>query len=496
MPVREVAFELECFEWADERLEVAGRWKGLSGRRLARPVLTVDTGAGRKRRLVALPGGQLAAGSESWRAAFSWPGDPADITSAELEIGGNVVVDLPLPDRRRRRRKRAAAEPSDEPLRAEVTALRGQVERLRSELAARERENMQLRAQVEEPGDAEDGERSESSDATVEIQRIADEREQELTAELDRLAAERDSARGQLSAELERLESERERLVSEQERIEGERARLATEVDDLREAFADAAAEAESTRESHSAELARLEDELRGERATIARLTAELADRHELPPPATRSARGVAAAPPTEALRLPDADEPAPEPEPASASADADGSSALVEAASLPGALDAPGPIRAGTRPATQPGESRVGAWLRARRGEDAGDAPAEAAAAGPSAAAFAAGLPAAPGSESREHEHPGGAALRALRDRMERLFVPNGHTAAEREETAPAEPAVPRPRRTATAARARAGATVAARRSPAELWALRALAAVLVAVLLIAMILILAHIA
>ena len=40
-PVREVAFELDCFEWADERLEVAGRWKGLAGRRLNRPVLTV-----------------------------------------------------------------------------------------------------------------------------------------------------------------------------------------------------------------------------------------------------------------------------------------------------------------------------------------------------------------------------------------------------------------------------------------------------------------------
>ena len=52
-PVREVAFELECFEWADERLEVAGRWKGLGNRRLNRPVLTVQTeGSGRRKRVV------------------------------------------------------------------------------------------------------------------------------------------------------------------------------------------------------------------------------------------------------------------------------------------------------------------------------------------------------------------------------------------------------------------------------------------------------------
>jgi hypothetical protein len=54
----------------------------------------------------------------------------------------------------------------------------------------------------------------------------------------------------------------------------------------------------------------------------------------------------------------------------------------------------------------------------------------------------------------------------------------------------------VPVPRRSAAAARARAEATVAARRSPAELWAVRVLAALLVAVLLIAFLLILTSIA
>jgi hypothetical protein len=86
--------------------------------------------------------------------------------------------------------------------------------------------------------------------------------------------------------------------------------------------------------------------------------------------------------------------------------------------------------------------------------------------------------------------------ALQAIKTRLESLFASNGHAVAA-DEPAPAhEEALPGPRRSAAAARARAGATVAARRSPAELWALRILAAALVAVLLIAFLLILTSIA
>src|SRR5687767_13833025 len=288
MAVRQIAFELECFEWADERLEVAGRWKGLAGRRLNRPVLTVDTEGGRRKHLVAMPGGHFGAAEDSWRATFAWPGDPEDITGAELEVGGHVVVDLPLPDRRRRRRRRPASD-ADDGLRAEVGALRAQIERLRAELAGRERENMQLRAELEEGAD-EPGDAGEPSAGTVEIERLASERE-DLTAEVERLAGERDRTRADLSGEVQRLQEERDRMRVELERLrdDGERARA--DVDDLREAFADAAAEAEATRDRHRAELAALEDELRVERATVARLTAELAERPQLPPPATESAR-------------------------------------------------------------------------------------------------------------------------------------------------------------------------------------------------------------
>ena len=100
---RQVAFELERFEWADGRLEVAGRWQGLGGRRIGRPVLTVTAGM-RRRRLFAERDG-TGPTEDGWRATFAWDGVPSSITAAELEVGRNLVVVLPLPDLRRRRRR-------------------------------------------------------------------------------------------------------------------------------------------------------------------------------------------------------------------------------------------------------------------------------------------------------------------------------------------------------------------------------------------------------
>src|SRR5687767_10809742 len=102
---REVAFELERFEWAEGRLEVAGRWRGLAGRRTGRPVLTLTAGL-RRHRLAAVDD-RRRPGEEGWEAAFAWSGDPGAITAAELEVGRNIVVMLPLPDARPRRRPSA-----------------------------------------------------------------------------------------------------------------------------------------------------------------------------------------------------------------------------------------------------------------------------------------------------------------------------------------------------------------------------------------------------
>ena len=94
--------------------------------------------------------------------------------------------------------------------------------------------------------------------------------------------------------------------------------------------------------------------------------------------------------------------------------------------------------------------------------------------------------------------ERSSGPVFQAIKDRLDGLFASNGRAVADADdETADAyEDPVPAPRRSAAAARARAGATVAARRNPAELWALRVLAVLLVAVLLVAFLLILTSIA
>ncbi len=484
MPVREVAFELECFEWADERLVVAGRWKGLAGRRLARPVLSIDTGTGRRKRLVALPGGHLGVAEDVWRAAFDWPGDPTEIVAAELEVGGSVAVDLPLPDRRRRRRKRAPVEGSDEALRNEAIALRAQVERLRAELAGRERENMQLRAQLDE--EDEGGDEPGTAAPTVEIERLASERE-ELSAELARLAGERDQTRVELAAEIERLEGERAGTAAELEQLRAAGEHSNEQLDVLREAIAEAAAEAEAVRDRHRAELAALQDDLVAERAQVARLRIELEERPALPPPATESARAAAASAPPPAPDKPPGQETQPLP-------------LLQEAASLPGGLDPPGPLRAGARPATQPGTgARIQSWLRATA------APPRPVDEEPDDIAVRSAAPPRQVDEESDDDavreaapaRAGTASLQALKSRLEQLFSSNGHAADEVEPKAVHEDAaLPGPRRTATAARARAGASFAARSNQAEVWGLRILAVVLVAVLLIALLLLLTSVA
>jgi hypothetical protein len=84
---------------------------------------------------------------------------------------------------------------------------------------------------------------------------------------------------------------------------------------------------------------------------------------------------------------------------------------------------------------------------------------------------------------------------MQSLRTRLGSALSTNGH--AEGADAAePEERVVPRPKRTVTAARARAGAAVAARRSPVEVWGLRIVAAVVVAVMLITLLLFLLSLA
>jgi hypothetical protein len=96
----EVDFELERFErTGEDRIEIAGRWYGLRGRRFVRPVLNLHMGGGSRRRAIALLEHKpwAADDGETWLAAFAWPQGAGEVEGAELEVGPGLIVDLPAP---------------------------------------------------------------------------------------------------------------------------------------------------------------------------------------------------------------------------------------------------------------------------------------------------------------------------------------------------------------------------------------------------------------
>src|SRR5918994_1037234 len=96
----EVDFELERFEYSGAgRIEIAGRWFGLRGRRFVRPVLNLTLSGGTRRRAIALLEHKpwAAADGETWIAAFAWPDGSGEVEHAELEVGPGLMVELPAP---------------------------------------------------------------------------------------------------------------------------------------------------------------------------------------------------------------------------------------------------------------------------------------------------------------------------------------------------------------------------------------------------------------
>lgn len=92
-------FEIQRFEWArPDRIEIEGVWSGLRARRFMRPTLVLK-GEGEPKRLLAVlehkpwqadDGGQ-------WIAAFAWDGDPVKFSSAEMNVGSGIDLELPAP---------------------------------------------------------------------------------------------------------------------------------------------------------------------------------------------------------------------------------------------------------------------------------------------------------------------------------------------------------------------------------------------------------------
>jgi hypothetical protein len=78
----EVDFELQRFEFSGAgRIEIAGRWFGLRGRRFVRPVLNLTMAGGGRRRAIALLEHKpwAADDGQTWLAAFAWPEGAGDV---------------------------------------------------------------------------------------------------------------------------------------------------------------------------------------------------------------------------------------------------------------------------------------------------------------------------------------------------------------------------------------------------------------------------------
>lgn len=97
--VEPAVLEVERFEWtAPDRIELAGVWSGVRGRRFIRPTLVLHAG-GRRRRMLALLEHKPWSADDGgdWIAAFAWDGEPVKADRAELHVATGIDVELPAP---------------------------------------------------------------------------------------------------------------------------------------------------------------------------------------------------------------------------------------------------------------------------------------------------------------------------------------------------------------------------------------------------------------
>ena len=307
------AFVVERFAAAGDRLEVVGHWSGLRGRRFVRPVLWLHRGESRRRLVAVLDHKPWAAGDgEPWIAAFKWDGGELDAERAELEVGSELVVDLPLP---------GGPPPEPRPAKPRVPS---ELERVREQLLSVTKERRELEAALDAATvqadqlarvraerdrareDAEqaraDGERlvndeyrqRERAQEAAE-QAIARSREAESAQRLAerQLAAAREAHAG-LEARLAELEGiDHERLRAELDETAADRDRLR---DQLAEERARRRAEIEAAEPADSEERERLRAELAAANEERERLRAELAADREAGGESRRLERELAGA--------------------------------------------------------------------------------------------------------------------------------------------------------------------------------------------------------
>jgi hypothetical protein len=246
-------FELARFAWgAPDRLELSGRFIGLSDLPDEEPALVIS-GADGTHRLPIVPGsldGALEDGRR-WEAVFAWHEPPVAFELAELELGDGLVVELPEPTAKRTRSRRqmlsvsrngarepAAAEDGDavQQLRAkaELMAVREELRQVRAALERSDGELRRTRDDLEAERDRRDADAERYAAA---LAAIGDTAEQAIAAELR-------EARELVEAKDVALEELRGQLAGlEQSRAECDRLRA--ELDQSRSALEDVRIDAE-----------------------------------------------------------------------------------------------------------------------------------------------------------------------------------------------------------------------------------------------------------
>lgn len=254
----DVAFEVERVAWpSPDRVEIAGRWFGVRGRRFVRPTLELEVDGERRRMLAVLDHKPWAAeDGEVWVAAFDWDGEQADLAGGELSVGPDVSVEL-LPEGKADGRPRTARRSRASELEAELREARREAERLSRKLrraneshladitrrdTAHAEELERLRAELAASKD--EGERR-AEELRVKLDSERERLRRKLDSERERLRHERDSERQRAESSADELRQAREELSALRDAAAAEAQRVTAELEAARRESASARADRE-----------------------------------------------------------------------------------------------------------------------------------------------------------------------------------------------------------------------------------------------------------
>ena len=239
-----IEFALDSFDLADGRLVVAGRWYGVTGRRLVRPVLEVDG----KRRVIAVLDHKPwpAIEGAEWLAAFPHDG-PAG--PSRLQVAPDIAVELPpagpeAGDGRPRlaRIARVAETPKPKP-KAKAEPERAPARRKSAEREPIDAELEEMRKQKDDACAETERLRSELDQTKREVERLSEELRHAHT-DTDRLRTEVGHAR----AELNTVKAGQDQTQAKAQSVEADAARLRTDAQRARAERDAAKAELERAR--------------------------------------------------------------------------------------------------------------------------------------------------------------------------------------------------------------------------------------------------------